>query len=199
MYNDVIRNSLEKFTIYYEEKEIKFSDFENRLIDVFLEEKENTYIYIMPKENIYFIALFIIYSGLAQYLDNIYSKGNDLIDALKQGDIIEYSKARCEFLGVEDKKMKLKFADLLYRLPIEQIYKISFYKGNANTLNKFPSNSNRGSKKTRNIISKILEIDNDVFSKVISSSTLIVAQKDIVFSIMENLRLSQVKVGKNFI
>lgn len=189
MYNDVILKSIEKLKIFYQEEEINFFDFEKRLINFFLNEKENTNIYIIPKENIYFIALFIIYSGLVQYLDNIYSEDNDLIDEIKKGDILEYSKARCEFIGIEDKKMKLKFADLLYRLPIEQAYKISFYRGNANTLNKYPKDNNRGAKKTRNIISQVLEIDNDAFSKVISSSTLIVAPKDIVFSVIENLEI----------
>lgn len=189
MYNDVIIKSIEKFNIYYENEEVKFHDFEKKLLNVFLNEEENTNIYISPKENIYFIALFIIYSGLVQYLDNIYSEGNNLIDEIKQGDILEYSKARCEFIGIENEKLKLKFADLLYRLPIEQAYKVSSYKGNANSLNKYPKDNNRGAKKTRNMISKILEIDNDAFSKVISSSTLIVASKDVVFSIVESLKI----------
>lgn len=189
MYNDVIMKSIEKFSIYYKGEKIKFSSFDKSLINVFLNEKENINVYIMPKDNVYFIALFIIYTGLLQYLDNIYSEGNNLIDEIEQGDILEFSKARCEFLGIEDNKMKLNFADLLYCLPIEQVYKVSFYKGNANTLSKYPSNSNRGTKKTRNIISQILEIDNDAFSKVISSSTLIVAQKDNIFSIMENVKI----------
>lgn len=189
MYNDVIIKSIENLNVYYENKEIYFHDFEKRLINMFLDEKENTNMYIIPKENNYFLALFIIYSGLSQYLDNIYSEGNNLIDEVKQGDILEYSKARCEFIGIEDKKLKLKFSDLLYRLPIEQAYKISFYRGNANILNKYPKDNNRGAKKTRNIISQVLEIDNDAFSKVISKSTLIVAQKDNVFSIMENLKI----------
>lgn len=189
MYNDIILKSIEKFNIYYENEEIKFYDFEKKLLNAFLNEEENTNAYISPKENIYFIALFIIYSGLVQYLDNIYSEGNNLIDEIKQGDILEYSKARCEFIGIENQKLKLKFADLLYRLPIEQAYKVSTYKGNANSLNKYPKDNNRGAKKTRNMISKILDIDNDVFSKVISSSTLIVAPKDVVFSIIESLKI----------
>lgn len=189
MYNDVIMKSIEKFNIYYKGEKVDYSSFEKSFINVFLNEKEKTNIYITPKDNVYFIALFIIYSGLVQYLENIYAEGNNLIDEMKQGDIIEYSKARCEFIGIEDKKIILQFADLLYRLPIEQVYKIGFYKGNANTLNKYPSNSNRGAKKTRHIISNILEIDNDAFSKIISSSTLIVAQKDMIFSIMENLKI----------
>ncbi|NFE95834.1 UNVERIFIED_ORG: hypothetical protein B2H95_00780 [Clostridium botulinum] len=189
MYNDIIIKSIEKFKIYYKNEEIKFHDFEKKLLNLFSNEEENTNIYIIPKENIYFIALFIIYSGLAQYLDNIYSEGNNLIDEIKQGNILEYSKARCEFVGIENEKLKLKFADLLYSLPIEQAYKVSFYKGNANSLNKYPKDNNRGAKKTRNIISKILEIDNDVFSKVISSSTLIIAPKDVVFSIVESLKI----------
>lgn len=189
MYKDVILNSIEKLNVFYGEKKIDLHDFEKKLISLFLNKKENANIYIIPKENIYFISLFIIYSGLVQYLDNIYSEGNNLVDEIKQGDILEYSKARCEFIGIENKKMKLKFADLLYHLPIEQVYKISFYRGNANTLNKYPKDNNRGTKKTRNIISRVLEIDNDAFSKVISKSTLIVAQKDIIFSIMENLKI----------
>lgn len=190
MYNDVIIKSIKKLNIYYKDKKLKFCGLENRLISEFLNEENDTNIYIMPKDNVYFIVLFIIYSGLVQYLDNIYSKGNNLIDEIKQGDILEYSKARCEFIGFEDNKINLKFADgLICKLPIEQIYKINIYRGNANTLNKFPKNVNRGAKKSRNIISKILEMDNDVFSKVISSSTLIVAQKDRVFSIIEDLMI----------
>lgn len=189
MYNDMILKSIEKLNIYYEGKEISLHDFEKRFIDTFLNEKENSNIYIIPKDSTYFIALFIIYSGLFQYLDNIYSDGNNLIDEIEPGDILEYSKARCEFIGSEDEKLKLKFSDLLYRLPIEQSYKISFYKGSATTLNKYPKDNNRGAKKTRNIISQILNIDNDVFSKVISKSTLIVAHKDSVFSIIEKLKI----------
>ncbi|GEQ17733.1 MULTISPECIES: DrmE family protein [Clostridium] len=189
MYNDMILKSIEKLNIYYEGKEISLHDLEKRFIDTFLNEKENSNIYIIPKDSTYFIALFIIYSGLFQYLDNIYSDGNNLIDEIEPGDILEYSKARCEFIGSEDEKLKLKFSDLLYRLPIEQSYKISFYKGSATTLNKYPKDNNRGAKKTRNIISQILNIDNDVFSKVISKSTLIVAHKDSVFSIIEKLKI----------
>lgn len=189
MYNDMILKSIEKLNIYYEGKEISLHDLEKRFIDTFLNEKENSNLYIIPKDSTYFIALFIIYSGLFQYLDNIYSDGNNLIDEIEPGDILEYSKARCEFIGSEDEKLKLKFSDLLYRLPIEQSYKISFYKGSATTLNKYPKDNNRGAKKTRNIISQILNIDNDVFSKVISKSTLIVAHKDSVFSIIEKLKI----------
>lgn len=189
MYNDMILKSIEKLNIYYEGKEISLHDLEKRFIDTFLNEKENSNIYIIPKDSTYFIELFIIYSGLFQYLDNIYSDGNNLIDEIEPGDILEYSKARCEFIGSEDEKLKLKFSDLLYRLPIEQSYKISFYKGSATTLNKYPKDNNRGAKKTRNIISQILNIDNDVFSKVISKSTLIVAHKDSVFSIIEKLKI----------
>lgn len=189
MYNDIILKSIEKFSILYENEKINFYNFEKKLINMFLDEKEKINIYITPKENNYFLALFIIYSGLVQYLQNIYLEGNNLIDEIKQGDILEYSKARCEFIGIENEKLKLKFADLLYRLPIEQAYKVSFYKGNASSLNKYPKDNNRGAKKTRNMISKILDIDNDAFSKVISSSTLIIAPKDVVFSIIERLKI----------
>lgn len=189
MYNDVIIRPIEKFNIYYKNEKINFSDLEKRLINAFINEEKATNIYVIPKENVYFILLFVIYSGLVQYLNNIYSEGNNLIDEIKQGDILEYSKARCKFIGIEDDKMKLEFSDLLYLLPIDQIYKISFYKGSGNTLNKFPRDTNRGAKKARNIISKILGIDTDAFSKIISSSTLIIAQKDVVFSTMENFKI----------
>lgn len=190
MYSDTIIKALEKFTIYYENKEITFSSIEKKLIDFFYKEEKDNIIYIMPSDNVYLLVLFIIYSGLKQYLENIYSVGNDLIDEIKAGDILEYSKARCKFLGIENGKMKIRFGDgLLYSLPIEQRYKVSLYKGNANTLNKFPKHSNRGAKKTNSIICQILDIDNDAFSKIINTSTLLVVQKDIVFSLVEKVKI----------
>lgn len=191
MYNYEIIKAIEKFDIYYKSEKIVFHDLEKKFINIFLNEKENNNLYVLPKENSYLIVLFIIYSGLVQYLNNIYSEGNNLIDEIKLGDILEYSKARCEFIGYSGEKIKLKFADgLIYTLPAEQIYKVSIYKGNAATLNKFPKNTNKGSKKTRNIISQIFDIDSDAFTKVISSSTLIVAKKDIIYSIIDNIKIS---------
>lgn len=190
MYNDKVIKALKSFDVYYKNENIKFSELEKRLFEVFMYEDKNTNLYITPKDNKYFLVLFIIYSGLIQYLENIHSKGNNLIDEIKEGDILEFSKAKCEFIGRVENTIKLKFADnLIYTIPIEQLYKVSAYKGNAKKLNKYPSNINRGAKKTRNIISQILDIDNDAFSKIIKKSTLIVASKNSIFSIVDNLKI----------
>lgn len=190
MYNDQIMKAIEKFEIYYRGKRILLGDLEKKFINTFLDEKENRNIYILPKDNKYLVGLFIVYCGLVQYLNNVYSEGNNLIDEIRPGNFLEYSKARCEFIGYYEGRIKLKFANLIYMLPVDQIYKVSIYKGNATTLNNFPSNTNRGSKKTRNIISQILDIDSDAFTKVISSSTLIIAKKDTIYSLIDNLKIS---------
>ncbi|MTK11195.1 MAG: hypothetical protein F8N39_03625, partial [Clostridiaceae bacterium] len=73
MYSDIIIKALEKFTIYYENKEMTFSSIEKKLIDFFCKEEKGNIIYVMPSDNTYLLILFIIYSGLKQYLENLYS------------------------------------------------------------------------------------------------------------------------------
>lgn len=189
MSNNKVIESLDKFMLYYKDKKINFNDLEKKLFEVFMYEDKDNNIYITPKDNNYFFMMFIIYCGLMQYWESIYSKGNNLIDQLKEGDILEFSKSRCKFVTREENKIKLKFADMTYTIPFEQVYKISLYKGNAKNLNKYPRNTNRGTKKTKNIMSKILDIDNSAFSKIIDKSTLIVVPKGIIFPIVDNLKI----------
>lgn len=189
MYNDSIFKAIDKLKIYYKGEKVVFNELEKKIIELFSKEENESNIYIIPKDNVYFILLFIVVSGLNQYIRNIYGEDNNMIDEIKIGDILEYSKSRCRFNGIEDGKLKLQFLDLVYHLPMEQLYKVSIYKGKAKKLNKYPSDNNRGSKKTRNIISNVLDIDNGVFTKLVKFTTLIVVNKEVVLNVVNNIKI----------
>lgn len=187
-YESIVK-AVDKLAVYYDNERIFFNDFEKKLFEVFDKENSKSSLYIFPKDNIYFLIIYIVICGLKQYVTNIYGEGNNLLDEIKEGDILEYSKAKCRFEGFDDDKLKLRFQDLIYRLPKDQIYKVTIYKGTAKRLNKYPSNSNRGIKKTRNILSSILDIETGAFTKVIKSSTLIVVNKDTIFNVADKMKI----------
>lgn len=194
MYHELIIDSFKRFKIYYKNQEIIFENLEEFINKNINEQKEGNNIFIMPKDNDYLLITQIIYNSINYSLHNIFESNEDILDVIKIGDTVEYNKALACFEGVENKYIVLKFKDGTIRFPLNLRYKISKYNGDAMILNKMPNKIISNTKKTKSLLSEILNIEALEICKEIKKTILIVANKDKVNDIIKYL---EIKVGEH--
>lgn len=194
MNNKFIFKALKRFEVFYKDKKFDFNLLEEELISNISIDKNESRIYVLPKDNDYLIIVNLIYGLLKYSFDGIYKDGEDILDSINVGDLVEYNRALAKFDGIVDERIILKFRDGIIRIPLNSRYKLSRYNGSATILNKMPTKSNVGTKKTKSLLSQILDIEEDELCKINKKSILFVANKDRIFKIIKGLKL---KIGSS--
>lgn len=194
MINNSIWQVFDRFRLYNGNKEIKFTKLEKNIIESIECEDKGSYIYIYPKDNDYFLLLFIIYSAIKVSYFNIFQSEADILDVIKEGEIIQYNKSLCIYEGQEGDKLKIRFKDGFIKLPITLRYKLSKYYGDAKVLKKMPTKVLSNTGKTKDLLAEIMNINIDEICKVSKKSILIIENKQHIYQLIKSI---DIKVGDN--
>lgn len=194
MINNLIWEAFERFIIYKDNKEIKFTELEKDIINNFENDEKGNYILIQPKENDYLLLLATIYSAIKISYFNIFRSESDILDVIKEGEVIKYNKSLCIYEGRNNDKLKIKFKDGIIMLPITLRYKLSKYYGDARVLNKMPTKILTATGKTKDLLAEIMNINIDEICKVSKKSILIIENKQRINKLIKSI---QIKVGCN--
>ncbi|MGL5152976.1 MAG: DrmE family protein, partial [Clostridium sp.] len=192
MYNSSIWDSFKRFKLYQNNKEIKFTELEEQILNYISYEAKGNYLFIAPKDNDYFLLLSIIYNSLNMCYYNVFQGGNDILDTIKVGDVLQYYKSLCKLKDRNEKFLILEFKDGVHYLPVGLRYKLSKYNGEATVLNKMPTKQTNTRKKTKNLLAEIMDINIDEICKVSKKSILIVENKQRINNLIKTI---SIKVG----
>ena len=194
MFENSILEAFSRFKLYKNNKEILFTELEKYILICIESDKSKNNLLIMPKDKDYLLLVTIIYSALKMCYYNVFQGDTDILDVINEGDIIQYNKSLCSYEGREGELLKLKFKDGMIRLPVSSRYKLSKYLGDAKSLNKMPTRSISTSKKTKNLLAEIMNINIDEICKISKKSELIIENKQRINELIKTLKI---KIGDN--
>lgn len=194
VFNNSIWEAFKRFKLYQNNKEIEFTVLEEQILNYISNEEEGNYIFIAPKDNDYFLLVSIIYSALKMSYYNVFQGENDILDLIKVGDMLQYNKLLCQLIDKNDKNLVLQFKDGKIILPLNLRYKLNKYNGDATVLNKMQTKPMKITKKTKNLLAEIMDINIDEMFKVSKKSLLIIDNKQ---RINELIKTIDIKVEDN--
>lgn len=194
VFNNSIWEAFKRFKLYQNNKEIEFTALEEQILKYMNYEEKGNYIFIAPKDNDYFLLVSIIYNALKMSYYNVFQGGNDILDLIEVGDMLQYNKLLCRLIDKDDKNLVLQFKDGRITLPLNLRYKLSKYNGDATVLNKMQNKPMKNTKKTKNLLAEIMNINIDEMYKVSKKSLLIIENKQ---RINEIIRTIYIKIGDN--
>lgn len=194
MFNSSIWETFKRFKIYQNNKEIEFTVLEEQILNYISNEEKGNYLFIAPKDNDYFLLVSIIYSALKMSYYNIFQGGNDILDLIEVGDMLQYNKLLCRLIDKDDKNLVLQFKDGKSILPLNLRYKLNKYNGDATVLNKMQTKSMKSTKKTKNLLAEIMDINIDEMFNVSKKSLLIIENKQRINELIKSI---DIKIGDN--
>ncbi|MDD5794536.1 MAG: DrmE family protein [Clostridiales bacterium] len=194
MYNENIIEYLKKMNIYYKKEKINFSNYEdlimNTIFSIIKNKSKKSLFVSLDKDLSYIIAT--IFIALYNYIINVLDKDNNILNQLNVNDKVVKGNVVYTYLGqnqIRDKKYILLNDTKGCRsyIPMENIYQITKYNGNASRINK----SRDINAITKNYIADLLEVPKEEFVGIISScSIIIVENKEELFKIMDCIEIS---------
>ncbi|MFW6017056.1 MAG: DrmE family protein, partial [bacterium] len=165
------------------------------------DEKSNYDIIIHPTRELTLIY-YIIAAALTAYETDLSDVSSDLINNLKIGDKVKVSGCLGEFLGKEEilgeVKLKIKFSDMDYYIPIKNIWKINKYEGSATRLNKYCDRRDSTKQRGRNVLADIFDIDKKKHNIVHKTKVIIVTQKKFATNIFRQLEINNMPFTRIF-
>lgn len=194
MYKRNIIKYLKKINIYYKREKINFSDYEDLIINTIFsivtnKNKKNLFV-SLDKDLSYIIAT--IFISLYNYIINVLDKDNNILNQLKVNDKVVKDNVIYTYLGqnqIRNKKYILLNDTRGCRsyIPIENMYQITKYNGNASRIN----NSKDINVITKKYIANLLEVPEEKFVGSINScSIIIVENKEELFKMMDCIEIS---------
>ncbi|MDF2882857.1 MAG: hypothetical protein K0R54_3414 [Clostridiaceae bacterium] len=188
---DVDVLNYEKFksiVIQYYGKQIKYSDFERLLVNIFQKinnSQEKKQVLISMNKEFTFIIL-LIYLSINEYIENACNSSNNILNNLKSGDKLVKNGKLVVFDKNDDKYIYMLDGNCKVMIPLEKAYTLTKYMGTASRINNY-ENSKRVTKK---IISELLNINEEEFIGDIKKSTLIVFEnKEKLYNIIESIEV----------
>lgn len=193
-----LKESLGKVKFELRNKELVWEEYESISAQMFFSpqtvDKKNRII-IHPGGELMLI-ISIIMSAFNDYIRNMIDPANNILEHLEIGDMVEVNGYRAIYEGIKDNNIILKYVDGSVYFPVDHSYKMTGYNGCAKTINKMPTKKGVKRKVTKDVVSSIFNIDTKEFSNIIKYSTIIVAQKEKVYEIVNNLKI--VYEGKKY-
>ncbi len=193
-----IGSCLEHAKFYINDEEIALFDYEkiniNILSRITIGEKSNNVI-IHPGGDL-ILYMFVISSAITQYLINMKESKNYLAKNLNEDDIVEIDGAHVRYKGISklggngSDNIKLEYADGVMYIDVDKIYRLQPYKGTSIKLSKMPNKHSSKKSKTKDFISNILNIDKTELAGIHRYSTLIILNKQRIFDLISNLKVS---------
>lgn len=194
MFNKLIWEAFKRFKLYQNNIEIEFTVLEEQILTYISYEEKGNYLFVAPKDNDYFLLVSIIYSAVKMSYYNVFQGGNDILDLIEVGDMLQYNKLLCQLIDKNDKNLVLQFKDGEITLPLNLRYKLNKYNGDATVLNKMQTKPMKITKKTKNLLAEIMDINIDEMCKVSKKSLLIIENKQ---RINELIKAIDIKIGNN--
>lgn len=178
-----------KFELH--DKELHIGKYESISAEMFFtsqhEEKRNKII-IHPGGDVITIIAIII-TAFSEYIRNMIDPGNNILEHLNVGDLVEVDGYRARYDGMDNDRIILHYLDGTTSFPVEQSYRIARYSGSASTINKMPTKKGAKAKVTKHIIASIFDIDTKELSNIIKYSTVFIASKEKVYDIVRGLKI----------
>lgn len=175
--------------IKYKGNKLSYGDFEKLLFNTLHKmknAKEKKQVLISLEQELTFVFL-IIYVSISEYLKNICSLDNNILNDIKPGDkvvkngqLLIFNKLDEEYIYMSDKD------ECKIMLPIEKAYMLTKYIGNASRINKAPNGHNIA----QEFLSDLLKIKKEEFIGNIKNSTIIVVEsKEKLYDIINSIEI----------
>ena len=193
IYNSNIKEYLKKVDIYFKKEKIEFCDYENLIINTIFEitnnnSKKNLFVSI---DNDISQIIAIVFIALYNYISNLLDNNNNILNQLSINDKVVKDKVIYIFWGenkINDKRYILldDTKGCRINVPIENMYQITKYNGNASRIN----NSRNINVITKKYMANLLEIPEEKFIGYINNCSIVVVEnKEKLFKMIENIEI----------
>ncbi len=133
---------------------------------------------------------YLLFSAVIMLKLNIQENSMDIVSHLNAGDIVIINGRRGQYKGIIGNKIYVKFNDIEYYFPKEQMTKLQKYEGSAKRLNNF--NGIIEKDPLRDVITKLYKKEYVDIAGVSKNGIIIFTEKDKITSFLESIEINSI-------